>query len=189
MVFSGSKMLGHGGSRFGWALVKDEKIAAAMRSFIFFGPSIDMQMRSMALLQTIVNQGANAVEGGFYEFGRKEMDSRWVKIREIFESDDAQTKGYKITNLPLDGPFIYLKCPDGYNCPELLMMVNVTATSGRFTGTSDNFVRAGLVIRTSEYNILTERFAKLVTLPLPTNKKFFLSVHNDTFILKFPTKL
>lgn len=186
MVFSGSKLSGHAGSRFGWALVKDEKIAEAMRIWILpktLGVSIDMEMRVMGILKAIVAEGPDVPAGGYFDVNKKKMVSRWTKLVSIFSSESAQKKGYKLTNSPLFGPFCFLKCPDGFSCPKLLMTVNVYATSGLLRGSTDNYVRIGLMDRTVENKILMERLSKLVTLPLPTDVDFFLNASSSVLTI------
>lgn len=183
MVFSGSKLTGHAGSRFGWALVKDEKIAEAMRMWILpntLGTSIDMEMRVLGLLKVIVAQGPDVPKNGYFDINQQKMTARWTKLVSIFSSPGAQKKGYKLTNSPLYGPFSFLKCPDGFDCPKLLMTVNVQATGGITRGTSDNYVRIGLLDRTVENKILMERLSKLVSLPLPTSSAFLLNTSSYT---------
>jgi len=57
MLFSLSKITGHSGSRFGWALVKDIKIAEEMNRYIWYhshGVSKDSQYRAYKILNSLV---------------------------------------------------------------------------------------------------------------------------------------
>ena len=55
-VFSLSKLTGHAGSRFGWALVRNATVARAMEGFLAgstLGVSTDSQLRLLSVIRTL----------------------------------------------------------------------------------------------------------------------------------------
>ncbi|KAG5525340.1 hypothetical protein RHGRI_031871 [Rhododendron griersonianum] len=75
MIFTLSKLTGHAGSRFGWALIKDEAVYQAMSAYasqISFGVSHDTQLVALKLLK-FVAQG----KGEIFDFGFETMRNRW----------------------------------------------------------------------------------------------------------------
>ncbi|MED6132646.1 hypothetical protein PIB30_020982 [Stylosanthes scabra] len=61
MIFSNSKLTGHGGNRFGWAIVKDEGVFKKMEEYIqinTMGISREAQLRALKLLSVVLDGNA-----------------------------------------------------------------------------------------------------------------------------------
>ncbi|KAK9740802.1 hypothetical protein RND81_03G061300 [Saponaria officinalis] len=95
MIFSISKLTGHAGSRFGWALVKDESVYQKMKQYVSYntmGVSHDTQLRMLELLKVVVDEGGKKL----FEFGYETMKDRWKRLNAIFST----TSRFSLQNIP-----------------------------------------------------------------------------------------
>ncbi|GKV22947.1 hypothetical protein SLEP1_g32751 [Rubroshorea leprosula] len=92
MLFTFSKCTGHAGSRIGWAIVKDERIARRMTKFIelsSIGVSKESQLRAAKILEVISDDGLqNFGFENFFEYSHRVMAERWERLREVVESSE-----------------------------------------------------------------------------------------------------
>uniref|UniRef100_A0A2P2KFG4 Alliin lyase n=1 Tax=Rhizophora mucronata TaxID=61149 RepID=A0A2P2KFG4_RHIMU len=82
MLFTLSKLTGHAGSRFGWALIKDEEIYERMLWYLSLntmGVSRETQLRAFKLLKVVLEGRTRDL----FEFGHKTMRNRWEKLSKI----------------------------------------------------------------------------------------------------------
>ncbi|KAG8377299.1 hypothetical protein BUALT_Bualt08G0014800 [Buddleja alternifolia] len=95
MIFTMSKLTGHAGSRFGWAIVKDKNVYENMltyKSVADSGTSKDTQLRALKLIKVVVEDG----DGGIFNFGYKTMKHRWEKLNHVLSS----SKRFKMQEIP-----------------------------------------------------------------------------------------
>ena len=82
-IFSLSKMTGHAGTRIGWAVVRDDSIAALMKSFVDNGSngvSSDAQARAARLIQyEITNVQSKPLS--VFSWAKAELERRWGALK------------------------------------------------------------------------------------------------------------
>ncbi|XP_020535517.1 tryptophan aminotransferase-related protein 4 isoform X2 [Jatropha curcas] len=86
MLFSMSKFTGHAGSRFGWAVIKDEAIYQRMIRYSqlnTIGVCRDSQLRALKLLKVVLQQ-----RNDIYEFGYATMMKRWERLSSVISMSE-----------------------------------------------------------------------------------------------------
>ncbi|XWS15304.1 hypothetical protein CRYUN_Cryun35bG0084400 [Craigia yunnanensis] len=81
MVFTLSKLTGHAGSRFGWAVIKDETVYNRMvihMNLNSMGVSRDTQLRAFKLLKTVLEGEGEGKE--IFDFAYQTMKTRWERL-------------------------------------------------------------------------------------------------------------
>ena len=84
MVFSLSKLIGNAATRFGWALVKDEKISKRMAEYISntqLNISVDTQLRAIYSIEAITQKIGSRDD--YFPFVANELQSRWKRILRV----------------------------------------------------------------------------------------------------------
>lgn len=84
-VFTLSKLTGHAGSRFGWALIKDKDVYERMVKYIdlnTYGVSRETQLRALKLLKHVVKGEGRDL----FEFGYGTMKHRWELLSKTLEA-------------------------------------------------------------------------------------------------------
>ncbi|XP_042483475.1 tryptophan aminotransferase-related protein 4-like [Macadamia integrifolia] len=85
MIFTLSKITGHAGSRFGWAVIKDADVYRRMTTYLQFnsmGVSHETQVRALELLKVVLEDEGRAL----FEFGYKVIADRWAKLNKIISA-------------------------------------------------------------------------------------------------------
>ncbi|KAL0325169.1 UNVERIFIED_CONTAM: Tryptophan aminotransferase-related protein 4 [Sesamum radiatum] len=101
MIFTMSKLTGHAGSRFGWAIVKDKNVYENMlqyKSLADSGTSKDTQLRALKLIKVVLENGGR----GIYNFAYKTMRGRWTKLNHVL----SLSKRFKLQEIPLHSAII-----------------------------------------------------------------------------------
>uniref|UniRef100_A0A0A9DKG1 Alliinase C-terminal domain-containing protein n=1 Tax=Arundo donax TaxID=35708 RepID=A0A0A9DKG1_ARUDO len=84
MMFTMSKPSGHAGSRFGWALIRDENVAQRAYDYVqmsIMGASRDTQLRMLKIVKVML---ANLHgEDDIFTFGYNVMRSRWRRLNAV----------------------------------------------------------------------------------------------------------
>jgi len=155
MLFSISKLTGNAGSRFGWALVKDSKLAATMQSFIAMNQltvGIDTQFRALRLLQSLLN-GNGFQLSSMMSFVRSKMDNRWSQIVKLFQRQRDPAR-FEFVGQP-HGLFVWIHCKDQtVPCDHQLQKGNVAGASGSSFGATDDFMRIEIAMRDEVFSLL-----------------------------------
>ncbi|XP_076886102.1 tryptophan aminotransferase-related protein 3-like [Bidens hawaiensis] len=76
MIFTLSKLTGHAGTRFGWAIIKDKDVYEKVSKYIMvadLGISKDTQLRVLKLLKVAIEE----VGKPLFEFAYNKMKERW----------------------------------------------------------------------------------------------------------------
>jgi len=155
MLFSMSKLSGHAGTRFGWALVKDPQIASQMASFIGMmnvHPSIDAEHRALRTLQAIQEHSHS-----FFDDIRDMFQHRWNTIESIF----AGQSRFKQISKP-GGFYVWIQCLQDTDCYQVFKDAHINGESGVGFGASPDFARVEIAMRTSTFNLLVERLRALM---------------------------
>ncbi|KAL4311385.1 hypothetical protein GQ457_01G010630 [Hibiscus cannabinus] len=126
MVFTLSKLTGHAGTRFGWAIIKDETVFNRMVTHMkmnSLGVSKDAQFRAFKLLKALLEEGT-----GIFDFAHRTMKRRWERLAAIISSSN---------------PYAWLKCEreEDKDCYEVLMAANIIGRRGNVFGSEDHYVR------------------------------------------------
>ncbi|KAJ7969769.1 Tryptophan aminotransferase-related protein [Quillaja saponaria] len=172
MIFTLSKLTGHAGSRFGWALIKDEAVYKRMLTYMdlsTYGVSRETQLRVLKLFKV-------ALEGNgreMYDFGYNTMRNRWDKLSKSL----SKSKRFSIQQLnpqlcsfsqQVKAPtpaFAWLKCEreEDSDCFEVLQSFKITGRAGNLFGAEGRYVRLSLVKTEDDFELLMERIKKLVS--------------------------
>ncbi|KAL2453718.1 Tryptophan aminotransferase-related protein 4 [Abeliophyllum distichum] len=172
MIFTISKLTGHAGSRFGWALVKDEDVYLNMLKYMQLaelGVSRDTQLRALQLLKAVLEGDGREI----FHFAYEKMRDRWEKISQIV----SLSKRYTIQDIPpqycnffekVRGPspaYVWLKCEreEDTNCNAVLRGANIIGRLGSLFNASDRYVRLSLLKRDDDFNLLLYRLKELVS--------------------------
>uniref|UniRef100_A0A251T823 Putative pyridoxal phosphate-dependent transferase n=1 Tax=Helianthus annuus TaxID=4232 RepID=A0A251T823_HELAN len=83
MIFSLSKLTGHAGTRFGWAIIKDKDVYDKVLNYIYLanaGISKDTQLRALKVLKVAMKADGKP----FFEFAYNQMSDRWNRLTSVF---------------------------------------------------------------------------------------------------------
>ncbi|KAL0285644.1 UNVERIFIED_CONTAM: Tryptophan aminotransferase-related protein 3 [Sesamum angustifolium] len=173
MIFTMSKLTGHAGSRFGWAIVKDKNVYENMlqyKSLADSGTSKDTQLRALKLIKVVLENGGR----GIYNFAYKTMRGRWTKLNHVL----SLSKRFKLQEIPssfcnysrtvrgASPAFAWLKCTkeEDSNCYKVLHQeANILGRKGSSFDAENHYVRLSLVKRADEINLLLNRLEELVS--------------------------
>ncbi|KAL0482683.1 tryptophan aminotransferase-related protein [Acrasis kona] len=160
MVFSLSKLTGHAGTRFGWALVKDKKVAEKMSEFITrvqVHTSIDAQFRALTVIKHLIGTQGDV----FFNFIKTSLQSRWKRILELFEKP-VMKKHFAVESEP-DQFYLWIKCINVDQPCYILMAKNgLLGWDGNDFGSPvGQYVRLEMVVRDSVFEILLIRLEEI----------------------------
>ncbi|MCO5599062.1 hypothetical protein L7F22_053161 [Adiantum nelumboides] len=190
MLFTFSKITGHGGSRIGWAIIKDRMVYEKMLLFVRLNSvSVphEAQLRAAQLLRSAregylkaknVGLGSLPLEYAtqelLFHFGHTKLQSRWERMNVLFEGSsrflidqDFEPKYcnfFKTTTRP--GPaFAWIRClrEEDESCIEIFEEAGIFARGGARCGMSDRYVRLSMLDADSSFeNLLTHIQALLL---------------------------
>ncbi|GAB4861090.1 hypothetical protein Ancab_036248 [Ancistrocladus abbreviatus] len=173
MIFTLSKLTGHAGSRFGWALVKDEELYNRMVEYVtlnVLGISHDSQLRALQLLKAITDGRGNE----FFEFGYTTMRDRWEKLSRALSS----SRRFSIQEIPplfctffqqVRGPspaYAWFKCnrEEDNDCYGVLRAAGIISRNGSMFGNPDGrYVRLSLIKSQDDFDLLLQRIQTLLS--------------------------
>ncbi|XP_051139770.1 tryptophan aminotransferase-related protein 4-like [Andrographis paniculata] len=174
MIFTMSKLTGHAGSRFGWAIVKDKQVYENMllyKSLADSGTSKDTQLRALKLIKVVLDDDKGQ---GMFNFGYKAMKRRWEKINNIF----SQSKNFRLQKIPrafcnysrivrdASPAFAWLKCEreEDSNCHQILRQkAKIIGRKGSSFNAEDRYVRLSLVKSDDDFNLLLDHLKELIS--------------------------
>lgn len=171
MLFSLSKLTGHAGSRFGWAIIKDEAIYQRMVTYLELNTmevSHDTQLRALKLLQVVL-EGGNDI----FEFGHETMRKRWERLSKTI----SLSKRFSIQTIApqyctyfqkvrdASPAYAWLKCErkEDRNCSAVLLASNIDGRPGRLFWADDRYVRLSLIRRQDDFDLLIQKLKDLVS--------------------------
>ncbi|GLT36605.1 hypothetical protein SLA2020_109720 [Shorea laevis] len=173
MLFTFSKCTGHAGSRIGWAIVKDERIARRMTKFIelsSIGVSKESQLRAAKILEVISDDGLqNFAFENFFEYSHRVMAGRWVRLREVVESSEIfrlpeYSEDFCNFNKELTSSypaFAWLESKEGRDMESLFKEHKILTRSGMRFGSEVKDVRISMVCREEMFDLFLERLAAI----------------------------
>ncbi|KAI3465435.1 hypothetical protein Pfo_022098 [Paulownia fortunei] len=172
MIFTISKLTGHAGSRFGWAIVKDKQTYENMIYYMTIaemGVSRDTQLRSLQLLKAVLQGNGEQI----FHFAYEKMRDRWEKLSNVV----SLSTRFTIQEIPsqfcnffqeVRGPspaYAWLKCErkEDSNCAAVLRAANIIGREGSLFNSVDRYVRLSLLRSQDEFNLLLHRLIDLVS--------------------------
>ncbi|XVF39030.1 hypothetical protein PTKIN_Ptkin01aG0002800 [Pterospermum kingtungense] len=173
MVFTLSKLSGHAGSRFGWAVIKDESVFNRMTLHMqlnSMGVSRDTQLRAFKLLKTVLQEGEGKE---IFNFAYQTMKSRWERLnrtlslsnRFSLQKINPQFCTFYNKVREFSPAYAWLKCErkEEKDCNAVLEAANIVGRPGSVFGTEDRYVRLSLVRSQDDFDLLIHRINKLVS--------------------------
>ncbi|KAJ6685195.1 TRYPTOPHAN AMINOTRANSFERASE-RELATED PROTEIN 3 [Salix purpurea] len=172
MIFTLSKLTGHAGSRFGWAIIKDKVIYQRMVTYIglnTMGVSRDSQLRALKLIKVVLATGGR----GIFEFGHETMRKRWEKMNKLIST----SKRFSLQKLMpkycnyfqkirgASPAYAWLKCEkqEDKHCYAVLQAVaNITGRQGSLFYAEDRYVRLSLIRSQDDFDLLLHKVNELV---------------------------
>ncbi|KAH6826861.1 Pyridoxal phosphate transferases superfamily protein [Perilla frutescens var. hirtella] len=171
MIFTISKLTGHAGSRFGWAIVKDKEVYRNMQLYISvaeMGISRETQLRALQLMKTVLHGNGKEI----FDYAFNKMSDRWGKLSQIFSSSER----FSLQEIPplfcnffekVRGPspgYAWVKCEkeEDANCNEVLRAANIIGRAGKKFSVSDRYVRLSLLKGDDDFDLLLNHLKKLV---------------------------
>ncbi|CAL9020431.1 unnamed protein product [Prunus brigantina] len=172
MLFSLSKLTGHAGSRFGWAVIKNESVYQKMTEYMSsssMGVSRDAQLRALKLINVVLETRGKQI----FEFGYHTMRNRWKSLSKILSLSSRfslQKLGPRYCTYfqKIRGPspaYAWVKCEreEDTDCYEVLQAANITGRRGSQFSAEDRYVRLSLIRSQDDFDILIQRLTQLVS--------------------------
>jgi len=147
-------MSGNAGSRFGWALVRDSNFATLMAEFLSLveiHTSLDAQFKTLHVINHILD-----TNGELFNYIRKTMTMRWVRVNEVFSNH----KRFSVVNKQSGLFYVWLKCKDTTSdCnDQILKCANLVGWSGEIFGGDYTYARVSIVMRDPTFDLTMKRF-------------------------------
>ncbi|KAI3914297.1 hypothetical protein MKW92_037375 [Papaver armeniacum] len=172
MIFTLSKLTGHGSSRFGWALIKDQLVYEKFLNYMLLnsmGVSRDTQLRALKLLKVLLGDGKE-----FFEFGHRTTRTRWESLNKVISTSKRFSlqkliPGYStyFRNITAPSPaYAWIKCEkeEDENCYEALLRDGgIIGRSGSFFNAENRYVRLSLIKSQDDFDWLLKRMKNIVS--------------------------
>ncbi|KAK2970526.1 hypothetical protein RJ640_020510 [Escallonia rubra] len=171
MIFTLSKLTGHAGTRFGWALIKDEAVYRRMLTYSdesCYGVSRDTQVRALKLLKVVLEGEGREL----FTFGYKTMKDRWEKLSQALSfsklfsiQDIAPVYCSFFQGIRDPSPaFAWFKCEreEDKDCYTVLRDAGIIGRKGTLFGAESCYVRLSLITRQDDFELLLRQINKLV---------------------------
>ncbi|KAJ9458240.1 Tryptophan aminotransferase-related protein 3 [Diplonema papillatum] len=155
-MFSMSKLTGHAGTRFGWALVEDAETASLMDQFIEtvqIHISIDAQYRTY----TVLNHLLYVDNLQFFSWVHDKLAARWSALSALL-SPDSQTRF--LQHAVPGGFYAWITCEreaEKLDCTSVFQSNGITAIPGSSMGATRQFIRLELVAPDAVWNLVMAR--------------------------------
>lgn len=173
MIFTLSKLTGHAGARFGWAVIKDKDVYEKVSKYVEvadLGISKDTQSRVLKLLKV-------AVEGDgkpLFEFAYNKMRDRWDRLTSVFSKSTRfsiqhrhplHCNFFNETRLPSPA-YAWVKCEreEEEDCGAVLEAGNIIGRVGSVFSAKDRYVRLSLIKSQDDFELLMQRLTEMVSL-------------------------
>ncbi|KAI3675965.1 hypothetical protein L1987_85561 [Smallanthus sonchifolius] len=173
MLFTLSKLTGHGGTRFGWAIIKDKDIYEKFLNYIELadmGISKDTQLRVLKLLKVVVEGDGKPL----FEFAYNKMRDRWDRLTTVFSKSTRfsiqqrhplHCNFFNETRLPSPA-YAWVKCEreDDDDCSAVLEAGKIIGRRGSRFSDKDRYTRLSLIKSQDDFELLLQRLTELVSL-------------------------
>ncbi len=167
MVFSFTKMTGHAGTRFGWAIVEDPAVALLMTIYIAKStnhPSVTTIYRARYIIESLLKDNRAR---SFFGYGREVMLDRHRRIYELWDMENGNAR-FPLRHVP-NGAYIWLECLDKVQCTREhgpWWPAGVWGSEGKSYG-QEGFFRINLTLYDSEFEILINKLRYILRGELP----------------------
>lgn len=173
MMFTMSKPSGHAGSRFGWALIRDENVAKRANDYVqnsIMGASRDTQLRMLGIVK-IMLANLHGKED-IFAFGHDVMRTRWRRLNAVVSRSrrislqrmaPEYCTYFKRIREPSPG-YAWVKCEmeEDDDCYEALLKAKIITRSGARFEASSRYTRLSLLKTDDDFEVLMERVTDLV---------------------------
>ncbi|XP_071713281.1 tryptophan aminotransferase-related protein 4-like [Rutidosis leptorrhynchoides] len=174
MIFTLSKLTGHAGTRFGWAVIKDKDVYDKMLNYISVADmsiSKDTQLRVLQLLKVAVKDHGKPL----FEFAYDKMRDRWARLTSVFSKSTRfslqhrhplHCSFFNQTRLPSPA-YAWVKCEreEDQDCGKVLETDGkIKGRSGSIFSAGDRCVRLSLIKSQDDFELLLKRLTQLVAL-------------------------
>ncbi|MCO5557205.1 hypothetical protein L7F22_010765 [Adiantum nelumboides] len=166
-----------------WALVRDIEVAKRMTKYIelsTIGVSKDSQFRASQILKAIRTFYSHAETGkmgghnnvrqmGLFDFGYKQMESRWEQIRHAIRDNacfslETFPSGFcnffEKTTMPHPA-FAWLRCEKEEDCHAAFKAKGILTRSGTHFGSSRKYVRISMVDHDKIFQLFIDRLQQM----------------------------
>ncbi|KAI4346547.1 hypothetical protein L6164_007436 [Bauhinia variegata] len=171
MLFTISKLTGHAGTRFGWAIIKDADVYERMLTYLTvntIGVSRDAQLRALKLLNVVVEGEGREI----FEFGYTTMRDRWIRLKNVL----SKSKRFSLQKLSSQycsffqrtrdpsTAYAWLKCEreEDKDCYTVLRAAGINGHPGSNYSADDRYMRLSLIRSKDDFEILINKLKTLV---------------------------
>ncbi|KAK1371403.1 Tryptophan aminotransferase-related protein 4 [Heracleum sosnowskyi] len=171
MIFTLSKLTGHAGVRFGWALVKDKAVYEKILTYTgenTFGVSKDTQLRALKLLNVALQGDGRSL----FKYAHETMRNRWESLTETVSlstrftvQEIAPRFCTYFQNVRGPSPaYAWLKCEreEDELCYKVLEDGGILGRPGTRFGASSRYVRLSLIKTQDDFDQLLQHLKILV---------------------------
>ncbi|GJN25317.1 hypothetical protein PR202_gb13131 [Eleusine coracana subsp. coracana] len=190
MLFTMSKLSGHAGSRFGWALIRDKNVAKRAYEYVqnsSLGASQDTQLRMLKIVKVILANLRG--EEDMLAFGHDVLRTRWRRLSDIvsrsrrislqeihpqyctyfnrhsfFSHQSMPEHVYNYVLVIVLTAYAWVKCEreEDEDCYQALLRANIITRSGVGNEASSRYTRMSLLKSDDDFDVLMERITDLV---------------------------
>ncbi|CAN6455947.1 unnamed protein product [Victoria cruziana] len=171
MLFTISKLTGHAGSRFGWAVVKDKGVYQKMEDYVELNTlsvSHDVQLRALKLLNVVLDSGSE-----IFRFGYETMRSRWLTLQRVISRSNRFSlqrlsphycKYFKRVTGPSPA-YAWVRCEreEDRDCAAVMAEAGIIGRRGNVFGAGPRYVRFSLIRAQDNFDLLVSKLQALVS--------------------------
>ncbi|KAE9617449.1 hypothetical protein Lal_00034732 [Lupinus albus] len=171
MVFTISKLTGHAGTRFGWAIIKDKEVYEKMLNYVglnTMGISREAQLRALKLFDVVLEGEGREI----FEFGYTTMRDRWTRLKQVlsksnrFSLQKLSPQYCSFFNRDRDSSpaYAWVKCEreQDKNCYDVLVAAGINGRQGSVYSADNRYVRLSLIRSQDDFEILINKLRNLV---------------------------
>ncbi|MQL75567.1 hypothetical protein Taro_007952 [Colocasia esculenta] len=174
MLFTISKVTGHAGSRFGWALIKDETVYNRTQEYMdlnSLGISRETQLRALKLIKVMISK--IKVRGDIFRSGYALTRDRWAKLSAVVSSSDRfslqnlspEYCNYFRTSRDPSPAYAWLKCERAADrdCYAVVTAGGIIPRRGTLFGADSSYVRLSLIRSQDDFDLMLQRMKELAS--------------------------
>nr|BAA20358.1 alliinase [Allium tuberosum] len=185
MLFTMSKYTGHSGSRFGWAIIKDENVAIKLVEFMSKnteGTSRETQLRTLILLKEVIAmiKTHKGTPKDINFFGFQHLRQRWEKVTELLDQSNKRFSyqhlnqsehcNYMRMKRPPSPSYAWVRCnwPGEENCSEVFKEGGIITQDGPRFEAGSQYVRLSLIKTNDDFDQMMDHLKKMIKEKRPT---------------------